>query len=174
MFLLLAPPALQAPPPGPSEGRPQGHPPMGLPILHIARQLGLSDAQLQQLQAVETAHRDALEQKMLAFHQAMRALHEALARPWTSAADLDGLQRASAAKEAELVAEARQANAEAWKVLTPDQQAKAKVLLSRPPREGRPGGPGGGRPGMGGPGMGGPGGPEGERPGPPPEGDGPA
>ncbi|HET8715751.1 MAG TPA: Spy/CpxP family protein refolding chaperone [Holophagaceae bacterium] len=170
MLPLLAPPALQAPPQGPSEGRPQGHPPMGLPLLHVARQLGLSDSQLQQLQAIETAHRDALEQKMLAFHQAQRALHEGLGRPWTSAADLDALQRAASAKEAELVTEARQANGEAWKVLTADQQAKARVLLSRPPREGRPGrGPGGG-----GPGMGGPGGREGERPGPPPEGDGPA
>ncbi|HEU4950836.1 MAG TPA: Spy/CpxP family protein refolding chaperone [Holophagaceae bacterium] len=161
MLPLLAPPTLQAPPPAP----PQGHPPMGLPLLHVARHLGLSDAQMQQLQAVETAHRDALEQKMLAFHQAMRALHEALARPWTSAADLDGLQKAMAAKVAELVTEGRQANAEAWKVLTPDQQAKAKVLLSRPPREGGPGGRG---PGMGGPGMDHPG-PGGERPGPPPE-----
>ena len=139
MFLLLAPPALQAPPPRPAEGRLQGQPPMGLPLHQVARHLGLSDSQLQQLQAIEAVHRDALEQRMLAFHQAMRALHEALARPWTSAAELDGLQRTMAAKVAELVAEARPANAEAWKVLTPDQQAKAKVLLSRPPREEGPG-----------------------------------
>lgn len=166
MLMLLAPPTLQAPPPGPpqgqGQGRPEGRPPHGLPLLRFAQDLGLSEAQVQKLQAVEQAHRDAMERKMLAFHQAQRALHEGIHKPWLSTQEVDGLQRAASAKEAELIAEARQANAEGWQVLTPEQQAKAKVLLARAPMEGRPGGGPGGP--HGGRGMG--------RPGPPPQGPG--
>ena len=195
MFLLTHPPAIQAPPQLPPQGGPQGgpmggplgrpgggHPPVDIPLLRVARNLGLSDDQTFRLHEVCRAHLDALETKQLAFHQARRAVHEAVQAPGISSQGLASLVSAASSREGELVEEVRQVTAEAWKVLSASQQQKAKLLMSNPdqgpdgraPGRGPMGGPMNGQ--MGGGPMkglqGGPlGGPQGMPPmGPPPEG----
>ena len=171
MFILTTPPAIQAPPQGPPPGGPMGqhggHPPLEIPLLRVARDLNLSDDQSVKLHAVCKAHLDALETKGLAFHQAQRAVHEAVQAPGISARDLASLISTAAARESELMEEVRQTTAEGWQVLTPAQRDKAKALMANPPeRAPRHGGP------MDGPGRG-PGGSRGPQDGPqgpPPDG----
>jgi len=167
MFILMSPPAIQAPPMGPPPGGPMGqhggHPPFDIPLLRVARDLDLSDDQAAKLHAVCKAHMDALETKGLAFHQAQRAIHEAIQAPGISARDLAALVSAASAREGELVEEARAMTAEGWQVLTAAQRDKAKALMSNPPGMG----PGGQGPGHGPHGFHGP---QGGQQGPPPEG----
>ncbi len=187
-MLLLVPPALvqgppQGPPPqGPSQGQPPRHRP-DVPVMRLARELGLRDDQLMKLHHVMDAHRDAVESKELALHQAHRAVHEAVREPGTSPSQVESLARAASEREIALLMEIRALNSATWEILDANQQAKAKVLMARPPMEGpggeggpgrghgRPGGPGGDRGaggdrGPGGRSFGGPG--EGGMPPPPP------
>jgi Spy/CpxP family protein refolding chaperone len=99
---------------------PHGMHPMASPILHHAKELGLSDAQVEKLKAQAEGRRDALRAAHEAFMQAMKALHEggdhdaALAQIQTTAGNLRPL--------------VKQAMEEDLAVLTPDQQAKFKTL----------------------------------------------
>ena len=191
MLFPMSPPAIQAPPQGgqsgPSMGGPMGHPggghpPVDIPLLRVSRDLGLSEDQTLKLLEVCRAHLDALETKELAFHQAQRAVHEAIQAPGISAQALSALVNTASSREGELVEEVRQVTAEGWKVLSASQQQKAKLLMANPPEMG-PGGRGPGRGGpmggqgggqMGGPGGRGPGGfqggPQNGPQGPPPQG----
>ena len=166
MLFLISPPAIQAPPQGPPQGGQMGpsmggpmghpgggHPPVDIPLLRVSRELGLSEEQSLKLHEVCRAHLDALETKELAFHQAQRAVHEAIQAPGISAQALSALVNTASSREGELVEEVRQVTAEGWKVLSAAQQQKAKLLMANPPEMG----PGGRGPGRGGP-MGGQGG----------------
>ncbi|HJW08135.1 MAG TPA: periplasmic heavy metal sensor [Holophagaceae bacterium] len=153
MLLLFPPALLQGPPMGP----PMGPPPRGphhpeMPLLRCAHELGLSEDQMSKIHEQLRTHRDVMEQKGLAFHQAQRALHDALRDPGASRSQMDALLQAAAAKEAEFLHELYAINASCWEVLTPTQRSKAKELMSRPPKEGRPGGREGGPRGFDGPG----------------------
>ncbi|HJU83235.1 MAG TPA: periplasmic heavy metal sensor [Holophagaceae bacterium] len=163
MLILFPPAAVQGPP------QPPPPPPLELPLLRFAQELALSDDQALRLHALMDQHRDAMETKGLALHQAHRAVHEALREPGTTAAQLDALLRTASQRESEFLQEARVLNAACWEVLTPAQREKAKALMARPPRGGE--GPHG-RPGMGHPmGRGMEPGSGGLPPGPPPDGD---
>jgi Spy/CpxP family protein refolding chaperone len=121
-----------------SQGR-MGRPPMGrgghfgpglegpLGILRmLGPRLNLTDAQREQLKSIAAAHKaewTALGDRARAAHEALRdavmadTLNEAVIR--TKAADV-------AAVEADLAVASAQARAEAWQILTAEQQAQAK------------------------------------------------
>ncbi len=178
MLLILPPALVQGPGQMPPPPRPGGHHP-DMPLLRVVPQLGLSDDQLVRIHEALQAHRDAVEQKALALHQAQRAVHEAVNLPGAASGRIESLARAASERELDLLKEIAAANAAAWGVLDPAQRDKAKALLSRMPLDGpemeRGRGPGRG-PGMG---PGGPrdrgdqggrqGGPEALPPGPPQE-----
>src|SRR5438477_12804789 len=98
------------------------------PLRMIASQLGLSDAQKEQIKSIAQAHREewkALADREIGAHQALNAavtadqVDEAAIRQ--RSAELATVQADTA------VARAR-AHAEVFQVLTPDQQAKANAI----------------------------------------------
>jgi Spy/CpxP family protein refolding chaperone len=105
---------------GPGPGGPLG-------LLHmLGPRLNLTDAQRDQLRGIADAHRD--EWKALADRS--RAVHEALMNAVTADAVNEGLIRAKAADlaavEADTAVASAYVHAEAWQILTPEQQAQAK------------------------------------------------
>ncbi len=142
--------------------------------MRFSQELGLSEDQVMKLHTISEAHRDAMEIKGLAAHQAQRAVHEALRDPSVSSQSLATLAGTASTREAALLEEVRKVNAESWQVLTAAQRDKAKALMARPDqgrRGDRSAGPMGGSRPQGGPGgFGGPEGPGGRRQGPPPDG----
>jgi len=170
--------AQQGPPPGRGPGGQGGRPgmggrgpggpgggPMGM-LVPFGRELNLTDAQKEQFKALAETNKDAHAAIAKRMQTARQALNEAVLG---TAVD-ESLIRAKAAEvaavEVDAALERAKLHAQAFALLTPEQQAKAKQLLaSRPPRgEGPMGGMrgrgmGGRGRGMGGPGrgMGGPG-----------------
>jgi len=121
--------------------------PLGM-LRMLGPRLGLSETQLAQLKSIAESHRD--EWKALA-ERAMTARHTV--RDAVMADQMDeALIRSKAAEagavEADVAVASARAKAEAWQVLTTDQQAQVKQFLSeaknRGPRGPRPGGAVGG------------------------------
>lgn len=107
----------------------QGHPGhhMGSPLLHHAKELGLSEAQITQLKANADARKDAMK----AAHESARAAHQAGSSP---------AQREAAM--AQVHAAMKQAMDEDLAVLTPEQQDHWKALKpNRHPSKGPEGMP---------------------------------
>jgi Spy/CpxP family protein refolding chaperone len=100
--------------------------------LHMLRMLGprlkLTDAQRDQLKSIAESHKD--EWKALANRG--RAAHEALHDAVMADAVDEGLIRARAADvaavDADIAVASAHARAEAWQILTPDQQTQAKQI----------------------------------------------
>jgi periplasmic protein CpxP/Spy len=124
----------QGPPPfsgrgmGPGGRGPGG--PMGmLPML--GRELGITDAQKEQIKNIAQSHRD--EWKALA--DRARAAHGALNESVTSGTVDEALIRqrsaAVAAVEADMAVARARTHAEVFQLLTPDQQAKARELRTQ-------------------------------------------
>jgi Spy/CpxP family protein refolding chaperone len=137
------PRTFSGPPPG-ARGRGPGGPggpmgfenPMGI-LRMLGPRLGLTEAQQTQLKTIADSHREewkALSDRMMAAHQALREaivadqLDEALIR--SKAAEVGAVQGDVA------VASAR-VKAEAWPVLTPEQQARVKEFQSKAGQRGR-------------------------------------
>ena len=121
----------QGPPPfmgrGMGRGGPGGGGPMGmLPML--GPQLGLSDAQKDQIKTIAASHQD--EWKSLG--DRARTAHEALMAAVTADTVDESLIRqrsaAVAAVDADLAVARAHAHAEVFQILTPDQKAKARAL----------------------------------------------
>jgi Spy/CpxP family protein refolding chaperone len=100
--------------------QPAPHRPMGSPILHHAKELGLSDAQVTQLKAQGEARKDSMRSAHEAFRSAMQQLHHggdpdaALGQLQTAAGTLRDVMK--------------KAMAEDLAVLTPEQQETFKAL----------------------------------------------
>jgi Spy/CpxP family protein refolding chaperone len=99
--------------------------PLGL-LRMLGPRLNLTDAQRDQLKSIANAHQD--EWKALA--DRARAAHQALADAVTADTVDEGLIRAKAADaaavEADIAVASAHAHAEAWQILTPEQQAQAR------------------------------------------------
>jgi len=100
-----------------------------LPML--GRQLGITDAQKEQIKNIATSHRD--EWKALADRE--RAARQALNEAVTADTIDEGLirQRSAevAAVEADLAVTRARTHAEVFQILTPEQKAKAQELRSQ-------------------------------------------
>jgi periplasmic protein CpxP/Spy len=132
-------------PGGPGRGDPFGPGgPIGmLPML--ARELGITDAQKDQIKAIAESHRD--EWKGLADRG--RAAHQALNAAVTADAVDENLIRQrsaeAAAVDADIAVARARAHAEVFQVLTPEQKAKAKDLRAQAQARMKERGPGRGR-----------------------------
>jgi Spy/CpxP family protein refolding chaperone len=119
-------------------GRPMGPwGPMGLGpdgalgILHrLGARLGLTDAQQDQIKNIAQSHREEWK----ALGDRARAAHDALEAAIAADTVDDALIRAKSAEvaavEADMAVASAHARAEAWQVLTKDQQAQAKQIQS--------------------------------------------
>jgi Spy/CpxP family protein refolding chaperone len=104
--------------------------PMGM-LRMLGPRLGLTDAQQTQLKAIADSHRDewkALGDRVMAAHKALRdailadQLDEALIR--SKAAEVGAV-------EADVAVASARVKAEAWPILTADQQAKVKEFQAK-------------------------------------------
>jgi Spy/CpxP family protein refolding chaperone len=97
----------------------------------LGSQLGLTDAQKDQLKAIADAHRAEWQ----ALGDRARAAHDALSAAITGDKLDDALIRSKSAEvaavEADMAVAAAHARAEAWQVLTPEQREKAKQLQAQ-------------------------------------------
>jgi Spy/CpxP family protein refolding chaperone len=101
------------------------------PGRRLAAELGLSDAQKDQIKAVAESHKDEWQALAGRAREARQALHAAV-----TADQIDeGLIRQRSAElanvQADLSVARARAHAEIFRVLTPDQQAKAKALRAQ-------------------------------------------
>ena len=131
LAMLLAAPALQAPPPGPGP----------MPLLRHAQELGLSEAQKGQIKSIHEAHRESLRAKGQALHDAQQGLMDCVR---TGQGDLGALHQVFSEKHLAFLTEQKALHAEVLAILTPEQQAKAKALKPMGPlgygrRHGGPG-----------------------------------
>ncbi|MGE5243799.1 MAG: Spy/CpxP family protein refolding chaperone [Betaproteobacteria bacterium] len=107
--------------------------PMGFlgPMRRIGRQLGITDAQRDQIKSIVQSHGDelkALRDRELGAHQTLRTAITA------DTLDDNAIRQASAgvaAVDADLAVARAHIRSEIWQVLTPDQQAKAKQLQAQ-------------------------------------------
>ena len=123
--------------PGRGRGGPggPGGPLAGLPL----RELNLTDAQREQVKQIV----DSRQQDMRAIGEKAMAAHLALHAATTSPSFDEGLVRAKAAEvaaiDADMAVSRARIFADVFKILTPEQQAKAKEFSgSRPPRPNEP------------------------------------
>lgn len=123
LALLLSPPALQAPPPGPR--------PAPVPLLRHARELGLTEAQKAQIQALHEARRSAMETRETALREAQEALMTCVR---TGKGDLNALHRVFSERHLAMLTERKALHAEVLAVLNSEQQAKVQTLQPRGPR----------------------------------------
>lgn len=103
------------------------------PLGMIASQLGLSDAQTDQIKTIVQSHASEwkdLGDRARAAHQALSAAE--LADPVSDAA-IRAASADLAAVEAEMAVARAHVRTEVFQVLTPEQQAKAKELLAQGP-----------------------------------------
>jgi len=113
-------------------GGPMGGP-MGFlgPMRFLGRQLGITDAQRDQMKTIMQSHRTELQ----ALGQRARDARQALQAAVTAdTVDDNAIRQASAgvaAVEADMAVARAHIHAEIWQVLTPDQQAKAKALQAQ-------------------------------------------
>ncbi len=123
------------PPPAPFMGRHMRGPmgPMGFlgPMGRLGRQLGITDAQRDQIKAIVQSHRGELK----ALGDRARQAHQALEAAATAdTLDDNAIRQASsgvAAVQADMAVSRAHIRAEIWQILTPDQQAKAKQLRTQ-------------------------------------------
>jgi protein CpxP len=125
------------PPPAPFMGRHMGRGgpmgPMGFlgPMRWAGRELGLTDAQKDQIRSILQSHRTELQ----AYGDRMRDARQALqAAIGADPIDDNAIRQASAgvaAVEADMAVARAHIRGEIWQVLTPDQQAKAKQLQAQ-------------------------------------------
>jgi len=95
----------------------------------IARQLGLTDQQRQDIRAVVQSHRDQMKPLVEQSRQLQRQLREAIEANDTAA--IDSLAVPLGQAQANLAKLRAQVRAEVFAKLTPDQQARAKQLEER-------------------------------------------
>jgi Spy/CpxP family protein refolding chaperone len=99
-------------------------------LRRLAPRLGLTDAQQDQIKNIAQSHRDEWK----ALGDRARAAHEALRAAITADTLDDALIRAKsadvAAVQADIAVASAHARAEAWQVLTKDQQTQAKQIQS--------------------------------------------
>ncbi len=100
--------------------QPAPHHPMGSPILHHAKDLGLSEAQVAQLKAQAEARKDSMRSAHEGFRSAMQQLHQGADRD----AALGQLQTAAGTLREVM----KKAMAEDLALLTPEQQEKFKAI----------------------------------------------
>lgn len=99
--------------------------PLGM-LRMLGPRLGLTDAQKDQLKAIAESHREewkGLADRARTAHEALRA---AIMADTVDDVTIRAKSAEAAAVEADLAVAAAHARAEAWQVLTPEQQAKAK------------------------------------------------
>ena len=118
---------------GPGRGMGGPGPGGGLlgPLPMLARELGLSDAQKDQIKSIADSHRSewkALVDREIAARQALDA---AVTAQTVDEATIRQRSSEVAAIEADMAVARARAHAEVFQVLTPDQQAKAKQLQSQ-------------------------------------------
>jgi Spy/CpxP family protein refolding chaperone len=103
--------------------------PLGM-LRMLGARLGLTEAQQGQIKTIVESHRDEWN----ALGDRARAAHDALRDAVTADTVDEALIRAksadAAAVEADIAVASARARAEAWQVLTPEQQAQAKQLQS--------------------------------------------
>lgn len=116
------------PPPGGMMGLPFG--PMGL-IGRMARQLNLSDAQKDQLEAIVAAHRDEFTSLAGRASTARKALVDAIMADPVSDAAVQQASAGVAAVESDLAVASAHVRAEMFQVLTDDQKATARQLVGK-------------------------------------------
>ncbi len=116
--------------PRPFSGRMGGPGGMGM-LRRFGSQLGLTDAQKDQIKTIMQSHRDELQGLGQRAADARQALHQAeLTDPVDEGAIRDK-STALAAVEADLAVSRAHIRSEVFQVLTPDQQAKAKQLAAQ-------------------------------------------
>ena len=103
--------------------------PLGM-LRRLGPRLGLSDTQQDQIKSIAQSHGEEWK----ALGDRARAAHEALTAAITADTLDDALIRAKsadvAAVQADIAVASAHARAEAWQVLSPDQQAQAKQIQS--------------------------------------------
>jgi protein CpxP len=104
--------------------------PMGMGGFGL-RGLDVTDAQRQQIQGIFEAHKDQLKAVGDATMEARKALHEAMASDAADEATIRRLSAAVGAAETEALVLQVKVRKEAFQVLTPEQQQKAKELRGR-------------------------------------------
>jgi len=126
-------------------GRGPGGPGGGLmgflgPMAMMASQLGLSDAQKDQMKSIAQSHADEWKGLLDREQQARRAQQAAIASPQFDEVVIRQRSAELAAVDADASVARARARAELLQVLTTEQQAKLKEIESRGPRRGN--GPG--------------------------------
>jgi Spy/CpxP family protein refolding chaperone len=95
---------------------------------HLARSLGLTDAQKTSIQAIRERHRADLTARREGLQQARAAFHAALRDPATPEAQLRALYDRTSAAGFEMLMASRALRQEVQAVLTPEQRAKAAEM----------------------------------------------
>ena len=101
--------------------------PMGLAGFG-ARELGVTDEQRTQMQGIFEAHKDELKAAGDTAMEARKALHDAMASEAADEAKILELANAAGAAESKAIVAQFKVRKEAFQVLTPEQQLKAKEL----------------------------------------------
>jgi Spy/CpxP family protein refolding chaperone len=104
--------------------------PMGLAGFG-ARELGVTDEQRKQMQGIFEAHKDELKTVGDKVMEARKALREAMASEAADEATIRDVANAVGAAESEAIVAQFRVRKEAFQVLTPEQQQKAKELRGR-------------------------------------------
>jgi Spy/CpxP family protein refolding chaperone len=97
-------------------------------LLMLARELDLTDVQKDQIRRIGEAHRDEWRALADRARAARDALNDAIAADTVNDALIRAKAADMAAVDADMAVTAAHVRAEAWQVLTPEQQAKAKQL----------------------------------------------
>jgi periplasmic protein CpxP/Spy len=103
----------------------------GLPFGRLAGQLGLSDAQKDQIKTIMQSHRDEWKSLADRASAARKALNDAVT---ADTVDENAIRQASAAQaavQADMAVTRARVHAEVFQVLTPDQQKQAKELRAQ-------------------------------------------
>jgi Spy/CpxP family protein refolding chaperone len=127
----------QPPPPPP--------PPMGVPpIEHLAKILGLTDAQSAELKPFLDSERQTVDAIMKRLGDLHKQLDEATKDGHFDEAQVRGLATQMAQAQADLMVEHERMKAKIYNMLTPEQRARMEELHKRGgPHDGRPGPPNG-------------------------------
>jgi Spy/CpxP family protein refolding chaperone len=130
---------------GPGGRGPMGPPPgnVGLTLERFLGELGLTDAQKTSINALLAEQRTSLRSEMDAIRQAREALDAAILTVPTDDGLLQAQARDLSALEARLTLARAQTEAKIFQLLKPEQQQKARQLITdaeqRGPRQGRRG-----------------------------------
>jgi protein CpxP len=94
----------------------------------VARQLGLSDGQKQQIRGIVQSHRDEWKALAERARAARQAVNQSVTADNVDEAAIRNSSAQLAAVQADVAVARAHARAEIWNVLTPDQQSKAATL----------------------------------------------